>query len=503
MRLADLFAYDVETEARRSGRPETYLFFAAAFTAILFLSHAGFLGVPYFWDEAGYYAPAALDLFEDGRWIPVTTTPNVHPPLVRTMLALTWHVTGVSIESARIVMLLIAGFSALGAFLLAIELCRPISGSPAFLAILFLIACPLFFTQAMLIQLDMPAMAFTTWALFLFLRGRMGLCVAACVLLVLTKETGALVPVVLGLWCIGEKRLRAAAWFALPAMVLFAWLLYLRLATGSWFGDAGFAEYNATYPLHPARLISAVIRRVTFLFVENFHWIGAIAIAAGVRLKLYQSRGWRLAAIFAVAHTLMVCLFGGAILDRYLLPVLPFFYTAVAAALSALPPQARLAAATALLAGLFVSLFWSPPFWPTPLDNNLAMVRFAEVHRQAAQFIETQVARKRIVTAWPMSIELKRPELGYVTNPVPLVEELPDFRNRLPADDGAPMAFVLFSRDRQPPLTIFREPLLKAFAERYLNMYTPIDGAVLQKTYGLRRTIRFESHGQWVEIYGR
>src|SRR5580765_5791544 len=117
MRLSDVFAYDAGSDHRRSGRPETYLFFAAAFAAILFLVHSGFLSTPYFWDEAGHFVPAALDIYNQGRWVPVTTTPNVHPPLIPALLAAAWQVTGPSIETSRSVMLLLAAAGLLGAFL--------------------------------------------------------------------------------------------------------------------------------------------------------------------------------------------------------------------------------------------------------------------------------------------------------------------------------------------------------------------------------------------------
>ena len=504
MRLADVFSYDAESDIRRSGRPETYLFFAAAFTAILFLTHSGFLSTPYFWDEAGHFVPTALDLYREGRWTPVTTTPSVHPPLIAALLAALWQVTGPSIEATRSLMLIIAACGLLGAFLLAIELSRHIAGSPAFLAVLFLLASPLFFTQAMMVQLDMPAMALTVWSLFLFLRGRLVLCIVTCTLLTLTKETGAIVPLILGLWSAGERRLRVAAWFLVPLCALFGWVSYLHAATGEWLGDSEFARFNVVYPLHPARLLAAVTRRVVFLLFENFHWIGTLCVTAGFRLGFYDSRGWRLAIVVMAAHIAAVSVFGGAILDRYLLPVLPIFYTAAAVGLSALKAAPRLAGAALLMAGLFGSLFWNPPLWSVPLENSLSMVYFAEVHKRAAQFLETHLANRRIVTAWPMSIELMRPELGYVTQALPQVYELPDFRvSSVLGSKPEPEVLVLYSRDVQPRATIFREPLLKAFAERYLRMYTPTDGPAIERRYLLHRIMRFEDQDQWVEVYGR
>ena len=69
------------------------LVFAAIFVAI-FLLHVPLLRLPYFWDEAGYYVPAARDLLLTGSLIPHTTVSNAHPPLVMAWLALWWKCVG-------------------------------------------------------------------------------------------------------------------------------------------------------------------------------------------------------------------------------------------------------------------------------------------------------------------------------------------------------------------------------------------------------------------------
>ncbi len=81
-------------------------------------------------------------------------------------------------------------------FLLAIELGRRVAGAPAFPAVLLLIVSPLFYTQAMMAQLDMPAMLLTVLALLLFLQDRVRSAALACVALVLVKETGLIAPLV-------------------------------------------------------------------------------------------------------------------------------------------------------------------------------------------------------------------------------------------------------------------------------------------------------------------
>src|SRR5271167_3421328 len=71
----------------------------------LFLTHAPLLRLPYFWDEAGYYIPAARDLRLTGGLIPQSTVSNAHPPLVMAYLALAWHVAGYSTRVTRTAML--------------------------------------------------------------------------------------------------------------------------------------------------------------------------------------------------------------------------------------------------------------------------------------------------------------------------------------------------------------------------------------------------------------
>src|SRR5207248_5441649 len=71
---------------------------------LLLCAHISLLGLPYFWDEAGYYIPAARDLLA-GSLIPFSTPSNAHPPLVMACLALAWKVFGQSVIVTRCAML--------------------------------------------------------------------------------------------------------------------------------------------------------------------------------------------------------------------------------------------------------------------------------------------------------------------------------------------------------------------------------------------------------------
>src|ERR1700739_4682082 len=91
----------------------------ALFFAGLMLLHAPLLRLPYFWDEAGYYVPAARDLFLSGTLIPRSTPSNAHPPLVMAWLALSWRIFGYSTLVTRTAMLAVSAFSLVGVFRLS------------------------------------------------------------------------------------------------------------------------------------------------------------------------------------------------------------------------------------------------------------------------------------------------------------------------------------------------------------------------------------------------
>ena len=87
--------------------------------ALLVAAHWPVLRLPYFWDEAGYYIPAAYDIFTSGSIIPHSTLTNAHPPLVMAYLAAAWKLFGYGPLVTRVAMLLIAALALVGVFKLA------------------------------------------------------------------------------------------------------------------------------------------------------------------------------------------------------------------------------------------------------------------------------------------------------------------------------------------------------------------------------------------------
>ena len=137
------------------------LLFAPVFVAVVAL-HATLLRLPYFWDEGGYYIPAAWDFFRLGTLIPETTMRNAHPPLPSVLLAAWWKIAGFHILSTRLFLCLITTFALLAVFRLA----RMFAGDAAALAVMVLTAIyPVWFAQSTLAHADIFAAAFSLWAI--------------------------------------------------------------------------------------------------------------------------------------------------------------------------------------------------------------------------------------------------------------------------------------------------------------------------------------------------
>src|SRR5258707_14249030 len=126
----------------------------------IYLSHYRLLRLPYFWDEAGYYIPAAWDFFRLGTLIPQTTVTNGHPPLPSILLAAWWPLSGYVVSGTRTLVCMVAAAALLAVYKLA----KSLVTTPAAIAATLLTATyPIWFAQSTLAHADIFAAAFTLW----------------------------------------------------------------------------------------------------------------------------------------------------------------------------------------------------------------------------------------------------------------------------------------------------------------------------------------------------
>jgi 4-amino-4-deoxy-L-arabinose transferase-like glycosyltransferase len=454
------------------------LFFVA-----VYLSHYRLLRLPYFWDEAGYYIPAAWDFFRLGTLIPQTTITNAHPPLPSMLLAGWWHLSGYVVSGTRTLVCMVSAAALLGVFKLA----RSLAGTAvAAVTILLTAIYPIWFAQSTLAHADIFAAAFTLWGLAFYLdraepddssNRNLGLdpnqLLAALLfsLAALSKETAIVTPVALALWEAmlfirdrSEPILRRIhlLWIivlASPIVPLAAWYAYHYHKTGFIFGNPEFLRYNATANLDAYRIALCLWHRLLHLTTHMNMFVPVVCaiavffipVSSTAPLGIRKSQ-LKAIAVVLVANWIAFSVLGGALLTRYLLPMYPLILLVCVAiwhrhlrqwwAIAAL-------SAAAFLAGIWIN----PPYAFAP-EDNLTYRDMVVLHQRAIHFIDRAYPEATVLTAWPATSELNRPELGYTNHPVRTVA-LQNFGmdqiQKAAADPGSFDVALIFSTKWEPP----------------------------------------------------
>jgi 4-amino-4-deoxy-L-arabinose transferase-like glycosyltransferase len=530
-----------------------FLLFAAALIAL----HAPLLRLPYFWDEAGYYIPAARDLFA-GSLIPYSTPSNAHPPLVLAWIALAWRIFGESPMVTRCAMLLCAAFSLLGFSRLA----RTVSNSTVAAASTLLVAIyPVFFAQSSLAQIDLPAAGLTFWALEAYFRRRTGAMVLWFSLAALAKETAILVPVALFIWQLLRTRLRleregpgpsrgpgqflmrsgeSTKWLLVAIIPLALWYGFHYARTGFVFGNPEFFRYNVQGTLHPLRIILALLLRLwqttgylglyiltlacflamkvspqavtrTGVSAPHDHTVPNRGIAEDRRPKVDDAAQLRsripipvqLAFLtVSVVYLLALSVVGGAVLARYMLPIVPLWILiCVSTIWRRLRPWRAVLAIAAL--AFIASIFVNPPYGFSP-EDNLAYCDYIHLHQQAEAFLAARYPAASVLTAWPASDELSQPYLGYVSTPI-RVAKIEDFtaEQLLSAADARSHFNValVFSTKYQPPNSFFDHwHFWREWKSRYFGYHKDLTPEAAASVLGGKLVYIERQKGQWVGV---
>ncbi|MGD0416366.1 MAG: glycosyltransferase [Terriglobales bacterium] len=511
---------------------QQFLLFALFFAGLMLL-HAPLLRLPYFWDEAGYYVPAARDLFLTGTLIPHSTLSNAHPPLVMAWLASAWRVFGYSTLVTRTAMLMLSAFSLLGLFRLSqIAANLPVAWATTTLVAVY----PVFFTQSSTAHVDLPAAGFTFWALAAYLEDHPWKQVLWFSAAALAKETAILAPLALFAWELlaylirphcketrwkqifpPEGRPAHTLGLLLPVVPLAAWYAYHYAKTGFLLGNPEFFRYNVAATLNPLRIPLAFGMRLWQLFgYFGLYLLTLAGLLAMLRPPQSEKKTtenavarpripiWIQAAFLSVvlAYLAFMSAVGGAVLARYMLPAVPLLILALVSTLWRRARYWKLivgAVAIAFIAGLF-----SNPPYGFSLEDNLAYRDYIILHVEASRFLAMRHPGDRVLTAWPASDELTRPWLGYINQPVRVVR-IEDFSaSQIDAAAKARDHFdvaLVFSTKYQPP-----HPLLENWEawqrikEKFFGYHRDLLPEEIAQRLGGTIAYSKEQNGQWIAV---
>jgi len=156
--------------------------------------------------------------------------------------------------------------------------------------------------------------------------------------------------------------------------------------------------------------------------------------------------------VVLVANVLFFSVLGGALLTRYLLPLYPLVLLLCVSTFYRRVPYwwgLILLSAASFLIGLFVN----PPYKFAP-EDNLNYADVIRLHQQAIRQIVTRFPGSTILTAWPATDELTKPELGYVKKPLAVVTmanfSLPEVQKAAASNQDFSVGFA-FSTKYDPP----------------------------------------------------
>jgi len=525
--------------------------FAVIFTAIFFL-HSPLLRLPYFWDEAGYYIPAAYDFFTHGSLVPQSVPSNAHPPLPAVYLAFWWKLSAFKPAVTRTAMLLLAALGLTAVF----KLSRMLTNTRVALAVTMCTALyPVWFAQSSLAHSDLPATAFSLWGLHFYFRSLPGigfreetvwpplmdekdeevaverrrarrhliLAAAFFWLSALSKETSVIIPITLAIYEVTEgsrlgfrhpvQGLTRVLLLLSSALALVIWFLYHRSRTGFFFGNPEFFAYNVTGTLTPLRVVMSIGLRAWQMLGYMNLWLLTLATVWAMRYPALKERDgserpritlivqYRIAAIL-VANLLAFSFLGGAALARYILPVYPLVILIGVSTLRRRVPEWSWAVAL-VIAGFVLALFANPFGYEAP-EDNLSYRDYVILHKQAADRLQQRDPRARVLTAWTATDELTKPFLGYVKEPMTVVH-IDDFSHdqlqlaRLAS--GQYDVALLFSTKQAPRASLLdRWSSWERASSKYFGFHRDVSPETAAEMLGGRITWEGRRGRQWTAI---
>lgn len=387
---------------------------------------------------------------------------------------------------------------------------------------------PVFFAQSSLAHADLFAAAATLWALAFWLENRTWTAAACFALAALSKETAIVTPVALAIWESWRirrsrpERARRVTALLVPVLPLIGWYLYYWRKTGFVFGNPQYLRYNATATLTPLRILLALAHRAMHitlhmnLFVPVLAALGCLFLppvsedSAGackpaesprVRSRIRPEHQ----AVFFVTIAANVALFsvlGGALLTRYLLPLYPLLLllcvNTFRRRLRDWMPLVALTAA-AFVAGLFIN----PPYRFAP-EDNLEYATVIRLHQAAIREIVTQLPGATVLTAWPATDELSKPELGYVRRPFPVVAIDNFSAPAIEQAESLPQTYsaaLVFSTKYDPPhLWLGLRRWNEKFDREYFDFHRDLAPGMIARLLGGDVVWRETHRGQWVAV---
>lgn len=312
--------------------------------------------------------------------------------------------------------------------------------------------------------------------------------------------------------CARSATFRNVAYLVASILPLCGWYVYHWRRTGYIFGNPEYLRYNAEATLTPLRILIALSHRILHLTAHMNLFVPVLCACASLLLVPRLERDGTprpglpyesiapLAWIFC-ANTLLFSVVGGALLTRYLLPLYPLvLLVCVSSFWRRVPSWGALVALSAF--AFCIGLFINPPYRFSP-EDNLAYADSIRLQQDAIHQAVTRYHDQTILTAWPASDELTRPELGYMRQPVSVVTidnfSLPQIQ-RAAALPGYTVGLIFSTKYDPPHLPFSLGRRNEQLDRRYFDFHRDLPPEAIAGLLGGKVVWHEDRKGQWAAV---
>ncbi len=486
----------------------TKIFWILLLTLIVLIFWFPTRNIPYWWDSAGYVVHAAryyINTNFTSLLLPSDSgiSAFARPPLFVFSLAIIWKIFGESLLTSHLFYLIFVLLAVFFTYLLGKKIANfenEFTGHlVGFFAALFLLFTPVFLAQVGIIYPEIPVTAFAVMTIYYFLDKKTRLYLLSASLMLLTKETSAIVVFVILVAIliqflieffkkqkgIFKKTLKELAIYGSPILILIGWFIWHKIATGWMF----VMPYYQGGMIERAFSLAKIVYSFKFFFLEQFRFLVTFFILGSFLFCIFNKEKRQIIKRFdilsvALMTVAVVFLFGIVdFLPRYIIFGLPFLYLCFFYCSALLfferpfKEQISIFGAITLILLLFFSFGWNDHQeirdWRfPPLEENLEYLDVIAVGKEMAGFIEKYYPKAVVWTGFPSDYMLSEPFQHYVSKPIE-VHNCKDYKE---GDKVDLLVFHLLS----PP----QMDCLRMIQELRLSLLIP-----------------FGKNGKWMQIY--
>lgn len=454
------------------------------FFIVIFIAKFNTLNTPYYWDEMGWTSAAYwlsdVNLLRSVPGFHDPTTFWGHPPALHVSLAALFKLFGESIWLSH---LLILCFSFLGVYFTYLLGSFFYGRKAGIFSALFLFFTAIYFAQSGMFLGDIPVTALGVMSIYFALRKKYIPYLVCAVYMILIKETAIAVVFSLLVYMFLTKRpitkymLKEVLKYSIPMFVITAFFISQKITTG---------KFCCIYPfkfelfeLEPGLVFRQSVLITEWLFFYQYRYIFTLLIF--LNLIIYKTSRSRKELLLFFPMFIFSCYSFSFLyfLPRYLLPAFPYFYIIGAWSLVELIKSKRLQTAVGAIIIALQIYSLSGTISYGNYEWNMKYLDVVKMHETMCEYIEKEFPYARVLTVFPHTQELSRPDLGYVNRPLMVYQFKGDTNFR----DFNYFDLVLFSAPADSYGDVLRDSALRS----NLNLIKRLEkGNIISELYAVQ-----------------